>query len=141
MSDTREIVIYLAIIIIGILAAQHMNVVVSGSMEPVFQRGDIVIIQKSNFLGIEEFESKNLQVGDIIVYKATWFPEPVIHRIIKVGEDEKGQRYYITKGDHNPLPDQSPVYPDQVQSKVISWGDQPIFLPRIGYITLWIRGL
>ncbi len=141
MSATREIIIYLVIILVGLFAAQHMNVVVSGSMEPVFHRGDIVFIQKADFLGIQEFDPTTLESGDIIVYNAQWFPEPVIHRIIEVGIDNNGQRFYITQGDNNPNPDQAPVYPLQIKSKVITIGDQPLFLPRIGYITLWIRGL
>ncbi|QUH23421.1 signal peptidase I [Methanobacterium alkalithermotolerans] len=141
MNINREIIIYIVIIMVGIIAAQHMNVVVSGSMEPVFHRGDIVIIQKSNFLGIQEFDPAQLNVGEIVIYNATWFPEPVIHRIIDVRTDGEGRKFYVTQGDNNPTPDQGPVYPEQVKSRVITVGNQPIFLPRIGYITLWIRGL
>ena len=61
MSDTREILSYVAIIVIGIILAQHMNVVVSGSMEPVFYRGDVVVIEKTDFLGINEINADNLQ--------------------------------------------------------------------------------
>ncbi|GLI11825.1 hypothetical protein MARBORIA2_09150 [Methanobrevibacter arboriphilus] len=39
MSTKREIAVYALIIIVGLLIAQHMNVVVSGSMEPVFFQG------------------------------------------------------------------------------------------------------
>jgi signal peptidase len=140
-STSREIASYIVIIVVGILLAQHLNVVVSGSMEPVFYRGDVVIIEKSNFLGIEEVNADTLQVGDIIIYQATWFPEPVIHRIIGTGTDSQGINYYITKGDNNSGADPAPVYPDQVQAKVLSWGNNPLLIPKIGYITLWIRGL
>nr|WP_282730802.1 signal peptidase I [Methanobacterium alcaliphilum] len=141
IQDIKEIAIYIIIIIIGLIAAQHMNVVVSGSMEPVFYRGDIVLIEKANFLGIEEFNAENLQKGDIVIYNATWFPEPVIHRIIYVGTDNNGKKYYVTKGDNNPSPDPTVVYPSQVTSKVIELGNYPAFIPKVGYITLWIRGL
>jgi signal peptidase len=140
-STGREIASYIIIIVVGILLAQHLNVVVSGSMEPVFYRGDVVVIEKTNFLGIEEVNPNNLQVGDIIIYQATWFPEPVIHRIIGTAQDSQGRSYYITKGDNNSGADPAPVYPNQVQAKVISWGDNPLVVPKIGYITLWIRGL
>ncbi|MEN6330010.1 MAG: signal peptidase I [Methanobacteriaceae archaeon] len=140
-STSREIASYIIIIIVGILLAQHLNVVVSGSMEPVFYRGDVVVIEKTNFLGIEEVSPDTLQIGDIIIYQATWFPEPVIHRIIGTGTDPAGRSYYVTKGDNNPGADPAPVYPSQVQAKVISWGDIPLVIPKIGYITLWIRGL
>ena len=51
-------------------------------MEPAFYRGDIVAIQKADLLGIQEFNPKDVQVGDIVVYNAKWFNQPVIHRII-----------------------------------------------------------
>ncbi|MGC9517962.1 MAG: signal peptidase I [Methanomicrobiales archaeon] len=141
MSNKKEIVGYIAILLIGIIAAQHMNVVVSGSMEPVFYRGDIVIVEKTNLFGLQEFNPNELETGDIIIYDATWFPDPVIHRIISVGTNAQGQKYYITKGDNNPNPDPVAVYPNQVLAKVIEIGDNPVFIPRVGYITLWIRGL
>jgi signal peptidase len=118
-----------------------MNVVVSGSMEPVFYRGDIVVVEKANFIGINEFNPEDVQVGDIVIYKANWFPEPVIHRVIDTGTAKNGTKYYVIKGDNNPVPDQEVVYPTQITSKVIKLGNQPLFIPKIGYITLWIRGL
>ena len=145
MTQTREIIGYIAIIIIGIILAQHLNVVVSGSMEPVFYRGDVVVIEKSDFLGIHEINNTNLNVGDIVIYQATWFPEPVIHRIIFKGTTPDGKLYYQTKGDNNPGPDPVVVYPEQVEAKVVNLGktpgQSPLVIPKIGYITLWIRGL
>lgn len=145
MTDTKEILSYIAIIIIGIILAQHLNVVVSGSMEPVFARGDVVVIEKTNFFGLSELNTSDLKVGDIIIYDATWFPEPVIHRIISKQTSPDGKLYYITKGDNNPTQDPVPVYPEQIQSKVISFGqnpgETPFIIPKIGYITLLIRGL
>jgi len=134
MTDTKEILSYVAIIIIGILLAQHLNVVVSGSMEPTFARGDVVVIQKANFFGLSELNTTNLEVGDV-----------VIHRIIEKGTSPDGRLYYVIKGDNNPGPDQAPVYPEQIQAKVISFGENPgenlFIIPYIGQITLWIRGL
>jgi signal peptidase I len=141
MSNSREIISYVAIIVIGIILAQHMNVVVSGSMEPVFYRGDVVVIEKTNFLGINEINPDDLKIGDIVIYNATWFPEPVIHRIIATGTSENGTPYYVTKGDNNPIQDPAPVYHDQVVAKVVTIGNTPFVIPKVGYITLWIRGL
>jgi signal peptidase I len=141
MTDTREILSYVAIIIIGIILAQHMNVVVSGSMEPVFYRGDVVVIEKTDFLGINEIKASDLKIGDIVIYQATWFKEPVIHRIVGTGTLQNGTPYFIIKGDNNPVPDPSPVYQDQVMAKVVSFGNTPMVIPKVGYITLWIRGL
>ncbi len=140
MSNSRELISYVAIIIIGIILAQHMNVVVSGSMEPVFYRGDVVVIEKTDFLGINEINPDNLKVGDIVIYHATWFPEPVIHRIVATGTIN-GTPYYVTKGDNNPVQDPAPVYHNQVIAKVATIGNTPIVIPKVGYITIWIRGL
>ena len=131
--NLKEIATYIVIILIGIVVAQHMNVVVSGSMEPVMYRGDIVIVDKN---------PSSVQVGDIVVYKATWVNEDVIHRVKEIYETPNGSTYLITKGDNNNVSDPYPVqYPDQVVSKVVSINGQPLIIPKIGYITLWIRGL
>jgi signal peptidase I len=140
-KQIREIAIYIAIIIIGVIAAQHMNVVVSGSMEPVFYRGDIVLVEKANFLGINEFSPEDVKKGDIVIYNANWFPDPVIHRVVGTGTSPNGTKYYVIKGDNNAVPDPAVVYPSQITARVITVGNQPIFIPRVGYITLWIRGL
>ena len=141
MSDTREIISYVAIIVIVIIIAQHMDVVVSGSMEPVFYRGDIVVVEKTDFIGLNEINPDDLKIGDIVIYNAIWYPDPVIHRIIATGTAINGTPYYVTKGDNNPVQDPAPVYHDQVTAKVISFGNTPFVIPKVGYITLWIRGL
>jgi signal peptidase len=141
MSNNREIISYVAIIIIGIILAQHMNVVVSGSMEPVFYRGDVVVIEKADFLGIHEINPADLKVGDIVIYNAVWFPEPVIHRIIATGTAINGSQYYITKGDNNQIQDPDPVFDNQIVAKVVTIGNTPFVIPKVGYITIWIRGL
>lgn len=130
--EIKEIATYIIIIIIGIIVAQHMNVVVSGSMEPVLYRGDIVVIDNN---------PSTVQVGDIIVYQATWFPQPVIHRVIDKGQLQNGTTAYKTKGDNNPSPDPALVYQNQVISKVVSINGMSLVIPKIGYVTLWIRGL
>ncbi|MGL6297837.1 MAG: signal peptidase I [Methanobacteriaceae archaeon] len=138
--EIKEILGYIAIIVIILIAAQHMNVVVSGSMEPVLYRGDIVVIEKASFLGINEFDPNNLQVGDIVVYNAKWFPNPVIHRIIDV-QNVNGSKYYVIKGDNNPTADPYLVSPDDVTDRVLKIGEQPVIIPKVGYITIWIKGL
>ena len=58
--DFKEIASYVVILVIVLIAAQHLNVVVSGSMEPAFYRGDIVVIEKSDFLGIHAVDRKSV---------------------------------------------------------------------------------
>ncbi|MCK9152575.1 signal peptidase I [Methanobacterium alcaliphilum] len=146
MTDTnnefKEIAIYTIIVVIGLFASQHMNVVTSQSMEPVFYRGDIVIIEKTNYMGFSEFSTDDIKVGDIVIYNATWFKDgPVIHRVIGIGTDNTGNKFFIIKGDNNPKIDPNIAYPSQILSRVIKLGDTPLTIPRIGYITLELRGL
>lgn len=138
--EIKEILGYIVIIVIILIAAQHMNVLVSGSMEPVLYRGDIVVIEKANFLGINEFDPNNLQVGDIVVYNAQWFQNPVIHRIIDV-QNINRSKYYVIKGDNNPTADPYLVSPDDITDRVLKIDDQPVIIPKVGYITIWIKGV
>lgn len=140
MSKKKEIAIYVLIIIVGLSIAQHMNVVVSGSMEPVLYRGDVVVVEKTDFLGISEFNSDHVQVGDIVVYNAKWFPNPVVHRVINE-TTVNGSKYFVIKGDNNPEPDPYIVSPSQITQHVIKIGDHPFIIPKIGYITIWLKGL
>lgn len=140
MVDYKEIASYAVILIVVLILAQHLNVVVSGSMEPVFYRGDIVAIEKANLLGIQEFNPKDVKVGDIVVYDAKWFNQPVIHRIINITEIN-GTTMYVIKGDNNNRSDPYYVTSDQIQARVLTLGDNPIVIPWIGNLSLWIRGL
>ena len=140
MTDWKEIASYVVILVIVLIAAQHLNVVVSGSMEPSFYRGDIVLIQKADFFGIHEFDVDDIKPGDVVVYDAKWFNQPVIHRVINVTEIN-GTTMYLIKGDNNDSPDPYYVTKDQIQSRVVTFGDSLIVIPKIGYLSLWLRGL
>lgn len=138
--DIKEVLLYIVLLVVVLLAAQHMNVVVSGSMEPVMYRGDIVVIEKSNLLGLQEFNPEDVQVGDIVVYNAVWYDSPVIHRVVKISEIN-GSTAYMIKGDNNDQADPYWVRAEQITDRVVTINDQPLVIPKIGYITLWFRGL
>lgn len=140
MVDWKEVASYVVILVVVLIVAQHLNVVVSGSMEPSFYRGDIVAIQKADFLGIHEFNPDDIQVGDVVVYNAKWYDQPVIHRVINITEIN-GTTMFVIKGDNNNAPDPYYVEPSQVQAKVLTIGDNLVVIPKIGYLSLWLRGL
>ena len=140
MTDWKEIAAYAVILVIVLIAAQHLNVVVSGSMEPAFYRGDIVLVEKADFLGIHEFDVKDIQKGDVVVYDAKWFNQPVIHRVINIAQ-VNGTVVYEIKGDNNNASDPYFVTQDKIQSKVVTFGDNLVVIPKIGYLSLWLRGL
>jgi signal peptidase len=58
---------------------------------------------------------------------------------------EKGQinstTVYKIKGDNNDVADPYWVTEGQITSRVLTFNGQPLIIPKIGYISIWIRGL
>ncbi len=113
--------------VIGIFKYQPVAVL-SGSMSPTFNRGDAVVIQK-----LTKAEKNELKEGDIIQF--TSGSKFVVHRIVKIGNDEYGNKTFTTKGDHNNGNDTYPVGIDQVVGKV------SFVIPYIGYPSVWLSGM
>lgn len=88
--------------------------VLSGSMEPKFYPGDMVITQHKG--------KADIKVNDIVTYKDN---EGVIitHRIIE--ETDEG---YITKGDNNNVNDADILKEDNII------GEVKFSIPKIGYV-------
>ena len=98
------------------------------------------MVEKADFLGIHEFNPEDVQVGDVVVYDAKWFDQPVIHRIIDI-KDINGTTMYVIKGDNNDRADPYYVKASQIQEKVVTLGDNLVVIPKIGYLSLWLRCL
>jgi signal peptidase len=74
-------------------------VVLSGSMEPIFHRGDLLVLSN---------RKKAVDVGDVVVYNVKGRDIPIVHRVIKQHwTDFKGteKQFLLTKGDNNPADD------------------------------------
>ncbi|CAG9986712.1 unnamed protein product [Clonostachys byssicola] len=72
-------------------------VVLSGSMEPAFQRGDLLFLWNRNLL-------QDTSVGEVVVYNVKDKDIPIVHRVVrKYGEGEDAK--LLTKGDNNPSDD------------------------------------
>mmetsp|Transcript_18872 Transcript_18872/g.24279 ORF Transcript_18872/g.24279 Transcript_18872/m.24279 type:complete len:186 (-) Transcript_18872:137-694(-) len=81
-------------------------VVLSGSMEPAFQRGDILFLNNA----VQE-----VHVGDVVVFKIKDRDIPIVHRILKVHRDETtGEVDLLTKGDNNRVDDRGLYAPGQL---------------------------
>lgn len=98
--------------------------IVSGSMSPYLEVGDVAIVKR--------ISPAEVNVGDVIQFQEE--KVRITHRVIEIKETRKGERYFITKGDANASPDAEPVYPEQVIGRVI------YVLPGAGWITIWFRG-
>ena len=57
-------------------------VVLSGSMEPAFQRGDILFLNN---------QDDPIRVGEIVVFKIKDRDIPIVHRVMKVHESTSGE--------------------------------------------------
>jgi signal peptidase len=99
----------------------------SGSMRPVLDVGDIVIVAKVT--------AANIRLGDIIQYKKMENQAiiTILHRVIKI-EEAGGAKSFITRGDANNAPDTEPVIPENVVGKVI------YTVPKIGWLSVFIKG-
>ncbi|AJC71524.1 signal peptidase [Thermococcus guaymasensis DSM 11113] len=116
-------------------------IVISGSMEPVFYRGDVVLLKSAS--------PEDIHVGDVIVYNAPSYSYPIIHRVREIKTVNLGgklEKCFVTWGDNNPVPDWSEyrLYPTPyggvpcvpyyaVEAKAV------MVFPKIGLIPLWIR--
>jgi signal peptidase I len=131
-DEVREVAS--AILIIGILyfgiqgsmfiifhTDSPMLAVVSNSMTPTFERGDLIFVK-----GVDSIS--NIKIGDIIVYQDSSGKE-IVHRVVNI---DLSDNMVTTRGDANPNND-PPFSFDRVKGKVLFW------IPRIGYISLWIR--
>ena len=122
-KDTRrQDAIMLIVLVILILAFGfkiiYFVVVISDSMKPEFQRGDMVLTQ-SIFKDPEE--------GDIITFTVSNIQNPITHRVINVMGDT-----VTTMGDNNPMADDYGTTRDEVLAKAIMIDGKPIVLKGVG---------
>lgn len=73
---------------------------------------------------------KNYHVGDVVIYTISGDKVPIIHRIIKINDDDTFQ----TKGDHNiaQLPYEVSIAKNQIHGKVL------FVIPKIGIIRVLV---
>ena len=92
-------------------------IVTSGSMEPEFSAGDVVIIKKG----------EQSTPGDIVTFRGD-SGELVTHRIIGTTDE-----MYITRGDANNAPDAQLLDPADVVGVYVT------FIPQVGEVMLFLR--
>lgn len=104
-------------------------VVLSGSMEPAFQRGDILLLWN---------RENHVNVGDVVVYETNRRSIPIVHRVVHDHESSRKQ-LVLTKGDNNPTNDLDLYgyrqnYLDR--TKDIEGGVVKFYIPKLGYATI-----
>lgn len=107
------------------LFSYRMIAIASGSMEPVFYKGDAVIYRKAT---VDE-----VKTGDILAFSKGH--QIVTHRIIAITKSTNNHYDIMTKGDNNNTVDQYIVQKEDVLGVV------KYTVKYVGYPTLWINKL
>lgn len=130
-------------------------VVLSGSMEPAFHRGDLLFLTN--------YPEEPVRVGEIVVFKIDGRDIPIVHRVLKVHEKynsicsitcnwwffgnnflipfrNNGTVKFLTKGDNNSVDDRGLYAPGQLwltKNDVV--GRARGFLPYVGMVTIYMN--
>jgi signal peptidase I len=122
-------------------------VVLSGSMEPAFQRGDLLFLWNRD---------QTAEVGEIVVYNVKGKDIPIVHRVVRSYHTppslpEKSQREastasttpktkLLTKGDNNVADDTELYARDQsyLDRKEDIIGSVRGYIPAVGYVTIML---
>lgn len=96
-------------------------VIISGSMEPNIEIGDIVVVKAE----------ENLDIGDVISYRKG--QSVITHRITQINKNENGEIEYRTQGDNNNVEDEESIKPSNIEGKVIK------IVPKLGKVTLILQ--
>ncbi|MCC7372261.1 MAG: signal peptidase I [Chloroflexi bacterium] len=108
------------------LIGYESYVVLSGSMEPTLQVGDLAVVGP--------VRPEDLQVRDIISYRTPIRPNVVVtHRLVGISTNEAGRLLFETRGDANDSVDQVEVDAQAVLGRVV-YG-----VPKIGYLVQFAR--
>lgn len=98
--------------------------VLSPSMSPSYDVGDLIYVKKSSFSGIKP--------GDAVTFVANEELTVVTHRVVEI--DRENRRFY-TKGDANEHRDAAPVLYENVLGVV------KFSLPGLGYVSSRVSSL
>ena len=126
-SIAAGVVVLVVILLVSVgpkIAPYETYFVKSGSMEPTFARGDLIVLGK--------VDASDIHKGDIITFER---PDThgtlVTHRVVGV-ETVNGVRQFETKGDANPAPDAWRV---PITGKAWRYRFR---VPKIGYLFSWL---
>ena len=115
----------LAGVLVPRLSGATPYTVLSGSMEPTYAVGTLVVVRPS----------QDVALGDVITYQLeSGRPDVVTHRVVGLGFTHDGEPLYTTRGDANEAADRSPVLPVQVRGEL--W----YAVPYLGYASTLLSG-
>lgn len=108
-----------------LVGAEYSYVVLSASMEPTLNPGDVVLV--------DAVEASAVETGDVINYRQGSDSRTTTHRVIEVLERD-GEPTFRTQGDNNEDPDQGVVEPGELRGRVMTVGGAYLAIPLVGYL-------
>lgn len=114
-----------------VVGASQSYVVLSSSMSPTIQAGDVVVVN--------DVSPSEISEGDVITFRSpggdqsTGGTDKVTHRVIEVVHED-GERHFRTKGDANEEVDKQLVPPKNVIGRV------GFAIPYIGHVITLVAG-
>lgn len=129
LSQLKSFTTFFSLIILTVwlstgLLGIYPNVVYSGSMQPTFDVGDLIVAIK--------VPADRITIGDILLFTT---PHGLTaHRVVGIKISDK-TKIFITKGDANNAPDIEPVHYVNVKGKVV------LTFPKIGWFSIYMKSL
>ncbi|BCR84780.1 signal peptidase complex catalytic subunit SEC11 [Aspergillus chevalieri] len=121
-------------------------VVLSGSMEPAFQRGDLLFLWN---------RAPRAELGEVVVYNVRGKDIPIVHRVVRTFPEVEGKgknvkevedastvpnNMLLTKGDNN-VADDTELYArgqDYLNREEDIVGSVRGYIPMVGYVTIML---
>lgn len=133
ISNTRKsyllypilIISFIIVFLVSGLGKYKMIAIGSGSMEPIYYRGDAIIYKKIT-------DCSQIEIGNILAYQVD--KTLVTHRVVGI-DKKKGKYIFLTKGDNNDNVDSYEIKEDNVRGIVVY---------RIAYLglpSIWMQEL
>ncbi|KAI9752293.1 MAG: Signal peptidase complex catalytic subunit [Chaenotheca gracillima] len=106
-------------------------VVLSGSMEPAFQRGDLLFLWN---------RGQETQIGEVVVYNVKGKDIPIVHRVVRRFGGGEEPLHLLTKGDNNNADDtelyaRGQSYLNRADDII---GSVKGYIPTVGYVTIML---
>src|SRR5690554_5540837 len=115
VAQVAVVVVALAVIALPLATDHEWRTVVTGSMRPTIEPGDVILTAPS---------TEPVQVGDVVTFVDPIHGDrDVVHRV--VGFDSDGM--VLTKGDANDELDPWALHPDDVRGSVV------VQVPKVGF--------
>ncbi|MEV5002016.1 signal peptidase I [Nocardioides sp. LML1-1-1.1] len=121
------VVVLAAAVLVPRLAGATPYTVLTGSMEPKYPPGTLVVVKPVAF--------DDIAIGDVITYQRESGKDDVVtHRVVGSGNRFDGKRVLTTQGDANQVADRNPVQEVQVRGRL--WYS----VPYLGYVNTALSG-